>query len=269
MSVEQTSPLYSVVILSHNRMEALQRTIASIRTQQLCTYEIIVIDGASSDGTLDYLEENAGKDIHYVVLPYESPYEALNYGATLAEGVWTLFLLAGDELYDSMVFHKAIAYIEGSEYYNVDVFMGNVALQQSEGEVVFEPMELEYLETGLPFSTEGTLIRTRALRTFPLDTRLHYAADYAFFYRLWRMNHGFSHLMFTLTRLDPEGEFFDEVALSKEYAAVKRSFDEESDETADEKKGFWCCLWQALHHPCAHPNPSPLHPKSDFEMFRS
>ena len=60
MSVEQTSPLYSVVILSHNRMEALQRTIASIRTQQFCTYEIIVIDGASSDGTLDYLEKNAG-----------------------------------------------------------------------------------------------------------------------------------------------------------------------------------------------------------------
>ncbi|MCB9987731.1 MAG: glycosyltransferase [Rhodospirillales bacterium] len=87
--------LFSIITVTRNNLEGLQKTHRSLIPQTCRDFEWIIIDGASTDGTADYLK-NLPEG--WVSEPDNGIYDAMNKGITRAQGDYLLFLNAGDQL---------------------------------------------------------------------------------------------------------------------------------------------------------------------------
>jgi putative colanic acid biosynthesis glycosyltransferase len=85
--------LFSIITVTRNNLEGLRRTHVSLRAQSYADYEWIIIDGASSDGTVNYLEGLAARSWSE---PDEGIYDAMNKGLARARGDYLLLMNAGD-----------------------------------------------------------------------------------------------------------------------------------------------------------------------------
>jgi hypothetical protein len=90
-----SSPLFSVIIPTYNRLAFLKKTLQSVRQQSFADYEIIVVDDGSSDGTSDWLVANRSwlRGIHQ---SNGGPGAARNAGARKAQGEYLAFLDSDD-----------------------------------------------------------------------------------------------------------------------------------------------------------------------------
>jgi len=91
-------PFFSIVIACRNAAPTLGRALESIDAQTECDREVIVIDGASTDGTSVILAKRRPLISHLVSESDDGVYAAMNKGARLAAGTWLLFLGADDVL---------------------------------------------------------------------------------------------------------------------------------------------------------------------------
>jgi len=100
----------SVITINYNNAIGLEKTITRVINQTYSDYEYIVIDGGSSDGSVDILEKYSDKIDYWVSEPDSGIYNAMNKGIKQATGDYILFSNSGDVLYDentlSKVFEK-------------------------------------------------------------------------------------------------------------------------------------------------------------------
>lgn len=94
----------SVITINRNNADGLQRTLTSVLEQTSREFEYIVIDGASTDGSIDVVRSfSFGIPFKWISEPDGGIYHAMNKGLRLAEGDYCLFLNSGDVLYDPEV----------------------------------------------------------------------------------------------------------------------------------------------------------------------
>jgi hypothetical protein len=91
------APLVSIITATLNAERELPHTIASLAAQRGASFEWIVVDGASTDGTPALLERHAALIAWRTSEPDAGVYDAWNKGCARARGEWLLFLGAGDE----------------------------------------------------------------------------------------------------------------------------------------------------------------------------
>lgn len=99
-------PLFSIITINYNDAVGLQSTMDSVFDQTLTDYEYIVIDGGSTDGSLEIIKSNCG-NIHFWVSENDDGiYDAMNKGIAVAKGGYCMFLNSGDKFYDKAVLQK-------------------------------------------------------------------------------------------------------------------------------------------------------------------
>lgn len=113
--------MISIITPTYNAAKHLERCILSLKQQSFFQWEHIIVDGGSSDGTLELLEKYP--HLKWITEPDAGIYDAMNKGITLANGEWLYFLGADDFLYDSKVFENLISHLKS----NFDVLYGNVS----------------------------------------------------------------------------------------------------------------------------------------------
>jgi glycosyltransferase involved in cell wall biosynthesis len=96
-------PRVSVVVGVKNGAASLQRCLDSIAVQTLASREIVVVDSASTDGTVALLQENqrTGKVTRFLSEPDRGLYQAWNKALALARGEWLCFLGCDDAFHDA------------------------------------------------------------------------------------------------------------------------------------------------------------------------
>jgi putative colanic acid biosynthesis glycosyltransferase len=94
------APLVSVIIACRNPGPKLPAAVASIRRQSGADIETVIVDGASTDGTREWLQSESSRLGAWLSEPDAGVYDAMNKGAALAQGAWLLFLGADDQLVD-------------------------------------------------------------------------------------------------------------------------------------------------------------------------
>ena len=163
-----------------NAYETILATCESISKQQnYANFEWIVIDGGSTDGTLDILEKY--KDLISVLVsePDKGIYDAMNKGILHAKGQYLLFLNAGDSFHESYT----LSLLDHSS--NSDLIVGNLFFSQS-GSVGESPQILSkdyLLKVMLPH--QATFFRRDIFDQYGrFDTSYCIAGDYEMFSRL-------------------------------------------------------------------------------------
>ena len=96
----------SIITINLNNKDGLRKTIESVVSQTFSDYEYIVIDGASTDGSVEVIKEYKDKITYWVSEPDKGIYNAMNKGILQAKGEYCLFLNSGDWLYDILVLEK-------------------------------------------------------------------------------------------------------------------------------------------------------------------
>ena len=93
-------PRITIVVANFNRGETLQLCFDRVASQTYASRELIVIDGGSTDGSVDIIRENRDKIDRWVSEPDRGIYHAWNKGVALAKGDWICFLGTDDYLHD-------------------------------------------------------------------------------------------------------------------------------------------------------------------------
>ena len=89
-------PLVSIITSTLNAGEMLRKTIESIHRQNYSSYEHIIVDGGSTDSTLDIIEQSGNRVTTFITGKDSGIYDAWNKGLQLAKGQYVGFLGAGD-----------------------------------------------------------------------------------------------------------------------------------------------------------------------------
>jgi len=113
--VYQARPLITIIIAVYNGSKTLQRCIDSIIKQTYTNKELIIIDGGSTDGTVEILKSNTQKISFWDSAADRGIYHAFNKALVHATGDWIYFLGADDVLHDEYVFEKFSSIIRNTE----------------------------------------------------------------------------------------------------------------------------------------------------------
>ncbi len=98
-------PVVSIIIPTFNSESTLRRCLQSVAVQEFRDFEVLIMDGLSTDRTLDIANQFLGL-IPSMVIRSEKDrgiYDAMNKGITSSSGEWLYFLGSDDELYDPLV----------------------------------------------------------------------------------------------------------------------------------------------------------------------
>lgn len=195
-------PLMSIITPSFNQGGYLRESLASVRMQDVSPMEHIVMDGGSTDGSVNLLKQFAGDATNaYLLWTSEGDHgqsHALNKGFRLAQGEFIGWLNA-DDRYRAGCFPRVLrAFRDNPE---VDVIYGDYTWIDKLGDVVQLRREIEFSRFVLLYHhvlyipTTAMFFRRRILDAgHLLNETLHYAMDFEFLLRLSMLGYRFMHI---------------------------------------------------------------------------
>ena len=202
-----TECLFSIITVVKNDANGIRSTIESIIQQQGCSFEYIVIDGCSNDGTQDIIHEYSEHIDKSVFSKDNGVYDAMNKSLKHANGKWILFMNSGDTFYANDILKKTSLHA-GHRYSSI--LYGNCFIKprnKPETNWRYVPASsLKKMYKGPCFSHQSAFIPLDYQLNNPYDTSLSIAADFKFFYNaLKRDSLNFIHLDFPVSVLSSGG----------------------------------------------------------------
>ncbi|MGF1479786.1 MAG: glycosyltransferase family 2 protein [Cyanophyceae cyanobacterium] len=108
-------PFVSVITVVRNGEKTLRQTIHSVLNQTYRPIEYIIVDGCSTDRTLDIIKSYEERIAYWISEPDQGIYDAMNKGIALASGQWIHLLNADDRYYDHSVLEQAVRTLDESK----------------------------------------------------------------------------------------------------------------------------------------------------------
>ena len=175
-------PLISVVTICYNAKNDLEKTILSVLSQTYQDIEYIIIDGGSTDGTVDIIHKYSERLFYWISEPDKGIYDAMNKGMDRAIGSWINFMNAGDTFCDNEVIKNIFGYNDLSDY---SVIYGDCYVSKLNQLQYLKASSMKKVHVQMPFCHQSSFIRKTRLR-FSIDLKI--AADYQMIYEYYRMN---------------------------------------------------------------------------------
>jgi glycosyltransferase involved in cell wall biosynthesis len=122
-------PTLSVITIVYNNVRDIERTMLSVLNQTYQQIEYIVVDGASTDGTLDIIKRHESRISTLISEKDNGIYDAMNKGLKLATGDYVIFMNSGDEFYANDTVEKVFASADEADIYYGETEMINDQLQ--------------------------------------------------------------------------------------------------------------------------------------------
>ncbi len=185
MTIPPMKPLVSIVTPAFNSARFIERTIASVMTQDYPRVEHIVVDGGSTDGTLDILRRYP--HLRWISEPDRGQSDAINKGLRMAQGEILAWLNA-DDTYNPGAISTAVQWLQShpdvglvhSDYHVIDEEDRHLYTLHA---IDFELDQL-FLTNEIPGQFTAFWHRTIRDRVGDLDEGLHYVMDYDYWLRI-------------------------------------------------------------------------------------
>lgn len=187
----------SIVTVCFNCVTMIEETIQSIIGQTYTDIEYIIIDGGSTDGTVDIIRRYANRIAYWISEPDKGIYDAMNKGIYAATGDYLIFINAGDKLATPSIISEIV-----NLRINSDVVYGNLIMCFTEATVLAIPDELSNFSTRFPIYHPATLTKTDLLKNTHYDANLKICGDYNFYLKLYCQGKSFQYIDVTIAIFD-------------------------------------------------------------------
>ncbi|WP_455668384.1 glycosyltransferase family 2 protein [Phocaeicola sp.] len=177
------NPLISVITVSYNAASTIEQTILSVINQTYSNIEYIIIDGGSTDGTVDIIKKYADKITYWVSEPDKGIYDAMNKGIVAATGEWINFMNSGDRFYSDNVLNSVFARIIKCN--DADIIYGDRIAEFSFASFYQKPNMLSGMTSSFPIFHQATFVLRKLSNQNLFNTSYSISADYDFFYKMY------------------------------------------------------------------------------------
>jgi putative colanic acid biosynthesis glycosyltransferase len=183
----RAEPRFSIITVVLNNRDGLERTARSVVTQKHGCFEWIVIDGGSTDGTVELITSLASQIACWVSEPDQGLYDAMNKGLTLARGEYVNFMNSGDIYYDDEVLEAVeheIALLDRP----VSMIFGPSLYEYPNGHRVVQPARPieEHIWHRMPASHQAIFLNREWHQQLPFDPAYRICGDYHSVARMYR-----------------------------------------------------------------------------------
>ena len=196
------SPRLTVITICRNVRAALERTAASVLAQRDPRIEYRVVDGGSTDGTLETLAALEAQGVHTLSEPDRGISDAMNKGVRLAGGEWVAHLHA-DDTYLPGALARMLDEIEPDD---ADVLCGWMIKHEDTGDILCR-CDPSRLPLDMTVNHPATFVRRSMFERYGgFDATLRNAMDYDFFLRLFLAGARFRVVPFAVSRMTAGGQ---------------------------------------------------------------
>ncbi|MCM1292998.1 MAG: glycosyltransferase [Bacteroides sp.] len=126
--------LFSIITITYNAADTLAATMRSVSSQTCKDFRHYIIDGASTDATVEIARQLATDDAVIISEPDRGLYDAMNKGIAKSDGQYLIFLNAGDRFHSSDTLAQIAKAIEDNG--SPDVVYGQTNLVDADGKFV-------------------------------------------------------------------------------------------------------------------------------------
>lgn len=176
----------SIITVVYNAVATIEQTILSVVKQDYSNIEYIIVDGGSTDGTLDIVKKYEKKIALWLSEPDHGIYDAMNKGLTHATGDYIYYLGADDCLLAPTSISQVVSFLQDNP--EVDVLCASVMMVDTvyRIEKVYSSdfSEADVL-SGYNTPHQGMFVRREILQKHRFDTSYHIAADYKNFLKFY------------------------------------------------------------------------------------
>lgn len=174
----------SIVTVTYNSARYLEDTLRSVSDQTWSGIEYIVVDGGSTDGSIDIIKRYEARIDKWISEPDEGISDAMNKGIALASGEFIYFLHSDDYLESSTAIEQACAQLEPGR----DIFLFSIYLDKNGEKTLRRPRGFSWWTNFKTGVYHQSVICRKSLfdEIGGFDTGLRIAMDYDFFLRAYR-----------------------------------------------------------------------------------
>ena len=210
----------SIITINYNNRDGLKKTIESVVGQSFTDYEWIVVDGGSTDGSKELIEQNSDHFSYWVSESDKGIYNAMNKGIMVAKGDYLQFLNSGDWLYDCHALERCF-----SHHFESDIAYGNLFFVDKNGEKTElsdypQQLSLRFLYQS-SLGHNASFIRRELLQSVLYDEHYKIVSDWVFFLKMALSKASFVFLDEIITCFDTSGiSSINEQLVQEERAMV-------------------------------------------------
>ena len=203
-------PKFSIITVTYNAGKVLEDTIQSVVFQTYRNVEYIIVDGGSTDNTLDVVHKYQERISKVISEPDKGLYDAMNKGIRMATGDYLCFLNAGDELHENETLQKIVYTLKGKEL--PDVIYGETAIVDEEGHFLHmrrlstpEHLHWKSFKEGMLVCHQAFFSRRELALANPYDLRYRFSADFDWCIRIMKQSKDLHNTHLTLIDYLNEG----------------------------------------------------------------
>jgi glycosyltransferase involved in cell wall biosynthesis len=196
-----TKPLISIVTVCLNSVEHIERSILSVLNQTYSNIEYIIIDGGSTDGTLDIIRKNENRISRWVSEKDRGIYDAMNKGIAMCTGEF-IGLLNSDDYYASDAVQSVVDSLMADD--SIEVIHGNTIVTYHSGNVMLKGNHDDLLKNWTVHHNT-CFIRSDIYKLYNYNIHFKISADYELILKLFYIGTRFKHIDHVLLYYYPFG----------------------------------------------------------------
>lgn len=198
----ESKPLISIITVVYNGEKYLEETIKSVINQTYDNVEYIIIDGGSTDQTLDIIKKYEDSIDYWVSEKDKGIYDAMNKGINVASGEWINFMNAGDFFNDNRSIKNSF---HDKTFNNIVIIYGDVKVKYPNFERVQKAFKLEDMWRGMVFCHQSSFINKKYHIENPYNIKYLLSSDFNFFYTAFKRNKEFLYISQCIATISPDG----------------------------------------------------------------
>ena len=165
---------YSIITINYNNKDGLIRTIESVLSLTDADYEFIIIDGCSTDGSVDIIKRHTEKITYWVSEKDNGIYNAMNKGVAQAHGDYLIFMNSGDRFHSPNVLESVSIYQE--DIICGKILKGETTIPSGHNKTTISLVDL--MRASLPH--QAMFIKRELLVKHPYDEKYKILSDWKF-----------------------------------------------------------------------------------------
>lgn len=176
-------PKISIITVSYNAEKTIENTILSVINQTYPNIEYIIIDGGSTDKTIDIIRKYDSRITNWISEPDKGIYDAMNKGISLATGQWINFMNSGDFFYNENTIFNI--HFENYNNDNIKVIYGDTIKRKTNFDKRIYPKNIHHIHRGIICCHQSTFVSLINKKDVLFNITYKISSDYCQLYKLY------------------------------------------------------------------------------------